>query len=63
MTIRIARIAPPVPSRRFDYAAWIDGREECYQGYGPTAAAAIADLQEQLDEDDLAALIQARFAE
>ena len=50
MTIRIARIAPPVPSRRFDYAAWIDGREECYQGYGPTAADAIADLVEQIEE-------------
>lgn len=61
MTIRISCIAPPIPTARFDYAAWIDGREEDGQvGYGPTAAAAIADLQEQLDEDDLEAFIQAR---
>jgi hypothetical protein len=50
MTILTSCIAPPVPSRNFDFTAWVDGREEWLQGYGPTAAAAIQDLQEQIEE-------------
>jgi hypothetical protein len=51
MTILTSCIAPPVPSRNFDYTAWVDGREEWLQGYGPTAAAAIQDLQDQIEEN------------
>ena len=50
MTIKTAFIYPPIPSRNFDYTAWIDGHEEWLQGYGPTAALAIQDLQEQIEE-------------
>ncbi len=56
MVIKTACIYPPVPSRQFDYAAWIDGREEGPTGYGPTPEAAIADLREWLElEEDTAA--------
>jgi hypothetical protein len=50
MTILTSCIAPPIPTRAFDYTAWVDGREQWLQGYGPTAAAAIQDLQEQIEE-------------
>jgi hypothetical protein len=42
---------PPIPTKVFDWSAWIDGREEdgpC--GHGATEAEAIADLKEQLNE-------------
>ena len=48
--IRTACIAPPIGTRAFDFTAWVDGEEEWRQGYGPTAAAAIADLVEQIEE-------------
>lgn len=53
MVIKTACINPPVPSRQFDYAAWIDGREEWHTGYDPTPEAAIEDLREwiELEED------------
>ena len=50
MAIRTACIAPAIGSRDFDYTAWVDGEEEWRQGYGATAAAAIADLMEQIEE-------------
>lgn len=50
MKIRTACIAPPVPSRDFDYTAWVDGQEEWLQGYGATAALAIQDLEQQIEE-------------
>jgi hypothetical protein len=49
-------IYPPVPSRQFDWCAVTDnydgadgGNEPI--GYGPTEAAAIADLIEQLEDE------------
>lgn len=41
---------PPIPMRNFDWSAWIAGREEWLTGRGPTEAAAIADLKEQIEE-------------
>ncbi len=40
----------PIPVRTEDWSAWIDGQEEGKTGRGPTEAAAIADLLEQLDQ-------------
>jgi hypothetical protein len=40
---------PPVPSTAFDWSAWIDGREEWKTGRGPTEAAAIRDLLEEIE--------------
>jgi hypothetical protein len=42
----------PIPDRRWDWSAW---QPENYDlgsptGYGPTEAAAIADLKEQIEE-------------
>jgi hypothetical protein len=47
-------VFPPIPVRSFDWAAWIDGTEErgCY-GRGATREAAVADLYEQLEEEEL----------
>lgn len=44
----------PGPLRQFDWEAWLDGDEpnddgQMHVGYGRTAEAAIADLQEQLE--------------
>lgn len=51
--IRTSYIYPPIPSRNFDWCAWIDGHEESGQvGYGPTEAAAVMNLKEQLDEEE-----------
>lgn len=45
--IIVAEVFPPIPTRRFDYCAYIDGDEERQEyGYGPTREAAIADLRE-----------------
>jgi hypothetical protein len=51
--IKTAYIYPPIPSRNFDWQAWIDGREEnsWLQGYGPTEEAAIAELKERIEEE------------
>lgn len=47
-------VFPPIPVRSFDWAVWIDGREESGPyGRGPTREAAINDLFEQLAIDDL----------
>ncbi len=44
---------PPIPTNRFDWTAVTDNYEPGHPiGYGATEAAAIADLQEQLDEGD-----------
>jgi hypothetical protein len=42
---------PPIPVRRFDWHAFIDGTEEGGMvGYGETEAEALLDLAEQLAE-------------
>jgi len=45
------KIIPPVPSRNFDWTAWIDGDEETGPwGYGDNEKDAIKDLMELLIE-------------
>ncbi len=44
----------PIPTRRFDWAAWFDGDEpddygQMLTGYGTTEAEAIADLHENAE--------------
>lgn len=47
-------VYPPIPIRSFDWAAWEDGREEFGPyGRGSTREAAVADLLEQLEEEEL----------
>ena len=49
--IRIEFVYPPIPDRRFDYQAVLDGYEPGDAiGHGQTAEAARADLVEQLAE-------------
>lgn len=53
LCIVVSAIFPPVPSTRFDWCAYIDGREERGPyGYGPTRDAAVAELFEFIDEED-----------
>jgi hypothetical protein len=41
----------PIPSRVFDWSAYLDGYEPGDPvGYGPTEQQAIADLKEQLED-------------
>ena len=41
---------PPIPDRRFDWAAYFDGEEEAgHYGWGRTEAEAIADLLENVE--------------
>lgn len=50
--IKTEFIYPPIPTRAFDWQAWCDGWEEQGPtGAGPTELAAIADLQDQLEDD------------
>jgi hypothetical protein len=53
-TIRTRYDPPPIPSRNFDWSALDDDTYEPGSpiGYGATEAAAIADLKEQMIEDD-----------
>lgn len=49
--IVLRQVFPPIPDRRYDWAAWHDGdEEENHQGYGRTPEEAIADL-ERLDQE------------
>lgn len=43
---------PPIPAREMDWSAWIDGCEEGPVGSGATEAEAIADLKEQIEEEE-----------
>jgi hypothetical protein len=46
-------IYPPIPDRQFDWLAYREGDEERGpRGYGPTEAAAIADLKDSIDDED-----------
>jgi hypothetical protein len=45
--VRASFVEPPIPTRDFDWQAWLDGYEEDGPvGTGPTEDAAIADLAE-----------------
>jgi len=50
--ILVESICPPVPSRRFDWCAWIEGTEDAGPyGYGVTEEMAIEDLKRWLEGD------------
>lgn len=50
MNIKTKHIYPPVPDRRFDWTAWIDGDEKIGPyGYARTEQEAIDNLLEQLE--------------
>ena len=53
-TIKTAYAPPPIPYRSLDWSAWVDELgEDCSTiGRGETEQEAVADLQEQLDEDE-----------
>lgn len=51
MKIITQHIFPPIPDRSHDWAAYVDGEEEGFTGFGPTEADSIADLKSQIDED------------
>lgn len=49
--IKTTYVNPPVPSRSFDWVAFIDGREEDGpHGWGKTEQEAIADLKDIIEE-------------
>ncbi len=49
--IRTEHVFPPIPLRQFDWRAVLDDYEPgCPMGEGPTEAAAIADLLQQIEE-------------
>lgn len=53
LRIRTELVKPPIPTHRYDWAAWIDGEEESnIQGRGATESDAIAELLETLAELD-----------
>jgi hypothetical protein len=43
---------PPIPTRIFDWCAYIDGHEECNIGYGETKEAAIEALMDLENQED-----------
>lgn len=48
----VQQVNPPVPTRRWDYAAHIDGQEEsALVGHGATEVDALRDLAEQLADN------------
>lgn len=52
-SIATVHVFPPIPCRRNDWCAYPDGEEENGNyGWGPTEAAAIADLIEILRDDE-----------
>lgn len=56
MTIRTAFAPPPIPSRDCDWSAWDDRYNpddaDYRVGYGATEAEAVADLMQQIKEDE-----------
>ena len=44
----------PIPDGRWDWAAWLEGDEEFGAAYAPTESAAIAALQEMINERETA---------
>ena len=52
MKIVIECIAPPIPIRKFDFIAYLEGdegEEDAPQGFGPSAGEAVSELIECLD--------------
>lgn len=38
----------PIPSNKYDWTAWVDGKEEWYVGYGSTEQEALDDLNNNI---------------
>jgi cytochrome c peroxidase len=49
LTVKTAYDLKPIPDRRFDWQAWVDGEEEMATGHGATEQAAKDDLKEWLE--------------
>lgn len=43
-------VYPPIPTRSFDWAAWLDGREERGSEFGPSRDIAVSNLLQSLWE-------------
>lgn len=55
MKIRTECVYPPIPNRNFDWSAVDDDTYDgpgSLIGWGPTEEAAVADLMEQIEEQD-----------
>jgi hypothetical protein len=51
LVIRLEHVYPPIPDRRFDWSAALDGYEPPDPlGYGPTKWEAVRDLIDQLED-------------
>lgn len=50
MNILTAYTHPPIPDRRWDWAAWVEDEEETLCVRGPTEQAAIEALNELIEE-------------
>jgi hypothetical protein len=56
LIIRLEFVYPPIPDRRFDWSAALDGYEPPDPlGYGPTMWDAVRDLIDQLEDKEEAA--------
>lgn len=53
LKINTTRIDPPVPSRRFDWVATVDGHEGRPSGHGETETEAVQELLEAIGLDDV----------
>ena len=49
MNIKTEYVNPPIPDRRWDWRAWIEGEEDGLEGWGRSEEAAILDLKETYD--------------
>jgi hypothetical protein len=49
MKIKTECVCPPIPTRKFDWQAWVDGNEEGPNGWGETEQEAVDDLLEKLN--------------
>jgi hypothetical protein len=52
LTIHVSPEFPPIPDRSCDWAAWVDGREETTTSHGPTPAAALRQLADQIEAEE-----------
>jgi hypothetical protein len=48
--IKTDYVRPPIPTKQFDWVAWLDGHEELGSEYGPSRDIAVANLLQWLWE-------------